>query len=428
MMGFPAITKDEFIALWRGLFPRSYTRPIEEDPQGFDIVSAYAAIFARVAESTNSTAQRLYIRPHSSQTGEPATGGVRASGTLRASNGGALPVVIVTGQVVRDVYRDSYGTTRMGDSYAVTADTAIPVSGTVDLPVRALRVGEHGNVKAESITAFELFGRLELDAPTIGAGALRTVTITTEEDLFSADLIGRYLTFTGGALAGLTRRITGVISETSAIVDADLPAGSATSATLLEFEDLGITLAQPDALTDGRDPWLDGLGAERSVLRQSGEDDATYARRILTIDDTITPNAILRAVQRVLSPLGIGFTLCEARDPGPTGLGGAAADVTASDVDTMDAPGFPPDVLAYSMACGARRFFVIKVDQSGAGEFGNAAGDLPQPPNVPQPGASDFAIPDGFPSDYFAAIAALYEQVDRTRADGVCFEIERVTP
>lgn len=424
----PPRSKEEMLELWRSLFPTSYTRPIDRSVDGLDTFAALAAIFARVDQAINSTQQRAFIRAHSQQTGEPATGGVRASGDVVVTNGVVTTLNLVAGTVLRQVYRDSVGTDRLGDAFLVDATTLVPMGQSVTLTVTCDRTGEHGNVSSGAIAAFESFGDgVTFDAPTVGTGDLTLVTITSEEDRFDVGMLGRYVRFVGGPNDGTIRQLVALSTANGAFVDAPLLAGAGTSATLLEFDaDLGVTVTQPDAFTNGRDPWLDQHGADRRVYRQLGESDAQYGVRIQTLDDTVSPNAILRATQRILSPLGIGFEILEALDP--DGLGGAAADVTPSDVDYQNAAGYPNDAFTYSMICGARRFFVIEVEYSGLGEFGNASDDLPEPPEVPMPSASDYAIPDGYPITYLDTIAALWAQINSIREAGVRFQIERVAP
>lgn len=421
----PPRTRDEFLALWRSLFPSSYTSPIDRSADGLDTFAAIAAIFARIDKAINSTQQRAFIRPHSQQTGEPATGGVRSTGYVIVTNGVVTPLNLVAGSVLRQVYLDSYGVERLGDAYLVNATTLIPMGQSAVVLVTCDRTGEHGNVASGSITAFETFGGgVTFDAPVVSAGDLTLVTITSEEDRFSVDMLGRYVRFVGGPNDGAIRQLVALSTANGAFVDSALVAGAGTSAELLEMSELGVTVTQPEAFVDGRDPWLDQLGADRKVYRQFGEGDDAYAVRIQTLDDTVSPNAILRATQRILSPLGIDFRILEALDP--DGLGGAASDVTPSDIDHQDAAGYPNDAFSYSLICGSRRFFLIEVEASGVGEFGNASDDLPEPPEVPEPNASDYAVPDGYPVTYIETIAALWAQINSIREFGVCFQIERV--
>lgn len=56
---------------------------------------------------------------------------------------------------------------------------------------------------------------------------------------------------------------------------------------------------------------LDMLGQERGLMRTEGEVDTVYRRRIRTLPDTVTPAAILRAVETYLEGLGVTVELLE---------------------------------------------------------------------------------------------------------------------
>lgn len=48
--------------------------------------------------------------------------------------------------------------------------------------------------------------------------------------------------------------------------------------------------------------YLQGLGADRGVFKQAGEDDETYRARILSTPALVTPDAIMAAVNAILAP------------------------------------------------------------------------------------------------------------------------------
>jgi len=112
--------------------------------------------------------------------------------------------------------------------------------------------------------------------------------------------------------------ITGVSSgATTTITSVDLspdmvPELNNTTWLILDFEkDLGFSVTNELSPTGGRLAMLDELGAERNIGRAPGETDDAYRQRIATLPDTVSPNAIRRAVNRVLSPLGAAVCLRE---------------------------------------------------------------------------------------------------------------------
>lgn len=72
--------------------------------------------------------------------------------------------------------------------------------------------------------------------------------------------------------------------------------------TVLDFDDLGFELSRIEAPTGGRDNDLFLLGDDRGVFQQSQENDATFAVRASELADSVSPNAIRRAVNRILEP------------------------------------------------------------------------------------------------------------------------------
>lgn len=59
--------------------------------------------------------------------------------------------------------------------------------------------------------------------------------------------------------------------------------------------------AQSDA-TRATGPYLHGLGSDRGIFAQEGEDEEVYRTRIFASPDVVTPNAILDATNAILAP------------------------------------------------------------------------------------------------------------------------------
>lgn len=91
--------------------------------------------------------------------------------------------------------------------------------------------------------------------------------------------------------------------------------------------DMGLQVSNPSSPTGGAAPWLDEIGAERHVERSTGEGDDSYRRRVSSPTDVVSPNALRRATNRVLTPLGVEGCLREA---GSEKLRGFFYDVEAS--------------------------------------------------------------------------------------------------
>ncbi len=417
-MPTPPWDQDDFLDLWRRIFPRSYTRPIEDDNEGegLDTIAAFAAIWAQVDRALDYTIQRYYLKPHTLQTGEPAAGLGLAAGTLTLTRVAPVnfEIVLVAGALLQAFFTDTFGVVREGALYEVVTDLTMPAGslGPFSLDVVAISGGFSGNVQEGSVRAFVAQTTAEIEDATIGAGLL-TVTNAGVRDTFIDSHIGRYFVFDTTTPIDIDRetprRIVALGGQIITVDAAYAVVGVPADGRVLAFNDLGISIVQPDELEGGRDAWLDALGDERRIFRRLGESDTAYRDRICQLPDTISPGAINRIARRILDPLGVRFVLKETRDPDT--WPGFIYDESPYDVGT------PFD--GYVGGCELATAFVICVGLSSAGEFG-APYDATL---VPNPNAWDVMAYDGFAIEYAASLGALFDQVNAARAAGVCFDI-----
>jgi len=420
-MAFQPLTQAQLLDLWRRLFPRSFTVPIEEEQggQGLDIYAQQAAQFARAANAAAITTQAYYLKPHSTQVRPEAAGERAATGLVEfyRSAPAAGPITLPIGTVLVGEARDSRGVTVEVGEFALVASVTLPAGslGPTVATVQATRPGYQGNVPARTVVRFKPLGRASV-ACSVGAG--NVLTDTGVPDRFTEAMIGQYVRLVGGLNSGaVPRQVIGPVAVpapgiTSVVVDGPaLVFPDTTTAEVEEFGDLGVTVTQPADFTGGRHGWLDAIGADRNAGRMSGEDDEAYRLRLCTLDDTISPAAIMRILTRILDPLGIPWRFKETRDP--TGLIGMVWDFHAFDYGTLaNGVVFAP----------ATRFFVVCVGVSSLGEFGFPYSTPFLPPLPPPPSrgnAWDFGAFDGYPAGYYAALAALWSAIDRARAAGI---------
>jgi len=194
---------------------------------------------------------------------------------------------------------------------------------------------------------------------------------------------------------------------------------------LLEWSDLGVSCTNAASPVDGANPELDMIGEERGVGRAPGEEDVTYRERVDQLPDTVSPNAVVRAANRVLSQYGLEGVLREAGDiadrfPGffydTTDLSGPAA--YAYDLDFAVRP--RDRYKLYLSLLESRAFFLIGLPRTGIGEFGFAY-DL---------GGMNFfddaplmSFFDGFPATAAYMSRAVWDSIDNARAAGVGFDL-----
>lgn len=436
-MAIQPLTQAQLIELWRKLFPEGYTVPIEEESGGLgmDVFAQQAAQFARVAEAINRTTQSYYIRAHSQQTAPPATGPLYATGTvdiLRETQPGLGPVTVPQGTVLASRKRNANGEYVEGPRFALAAAQTFspgPMAPAAPLtaPVTALRVGTSGNLTPGHIYAFAPVGRLTvLGCAVTAANTIQQATLLSNSDQFNTGMLGRYVRFlTGPNATTYPRKIVSIGATNPLTLTVDGPAlvaDPSCSVEAVEWEDLGFVVTQPAATTGGEFGELDQIGSERNVFRVAGESDATYAKRIQALPDTVSPAAMERICNRILAPYGINYRIKETRDP--AGLFGFIFDLdNASDQrfrSALDYGDIGNGSVLLGDPCGAVRFFVICVGPSGLGEFG-APYDATV--NLPNPNAWDELFFDGYALGYAGVLLQLYAAIEAAKAAGVCWRL-----
>lgn len=136
-----------------------------------------------------------------------------------------------------------------------------------------------------------------------------------------------------------------------------------------------IYVEQVTDATGGRLGMLDGLGKDRGLLREVGESDAQYRARVRALPDTVSPDAIERALERVFNPLGLTAVFIEPWDPGFQTCWNAPPAAPAVFVynDPRPAMPFMNRWLSESLFRGA--FFVVVPRLSVIADFGMVFND-----------------------------------------------------
>lgn len=121
-------------------------------------------------------------------------------------------------------------------------------------------------------------------------------------------------TFTPGTITGIT---SGASATITILQSPDLVAETATASwqILGWADDLQVVVSNPEAPTGGAYAWLEELGGERNMPLHDGETEEQYRARIWNLADVVSPNAIKRAVNKILEPLGAAVCLREVGDP-----------------------------------------------------------------------------------------------------------------
>ena len=201
--------------------------------------------------------------------------------------------------------------------------------------------------------------------------------------------------------------------------------GTATWRILDWSVDLGLTVTNAASPAGGRTSMLDELGRERGIERAPGELDDRYRKRVHALPDTVSPNAIRRAANRVLSEYGLSGIL---REVGSAMLPGLFFDGDPADVDPRGAFAFDFDFTVapedrYKLLLSfeeMRAFFLMALPQLWLGDYGCAYDSGPSNAYDSAPWLTFY---DGFPVTSAVVWGNIWQAIDKARAGGVGFDL-----
>lgn len=389
-MPVPRLTKENYADLYRRVLPSSYVEPLdtEDDGAGMDLPYAFAAMMELADCATNKGTQSYFLRPHSDQTDMPAAGQSKAFGTFEIRRVGySVGEVVVPAGTVVEAYRlDSYGAEDFVGRYVTLERVTVPEGTGTATPVNveAEFPGYFGNLFADSVyLKFALLGRSRIpcSAIAIWSDTFFTRTVSAEDspnwDWFEASNVNRY----ARAIPAIGVEFQSQPLNAFRLVWIDVGAqillpsiamssgddGKLCTVELLELSELGLVLSQPTAITGGNGGMLDARGADLGTSRLTGESDESLEARLEALDDTVSPPAIARTIDRVLGPLGIAWQLRETGDP--KGLGGRVWDLHPWDFGSLGAVVSSAEVYdvqgaVWLSTSQTRRFFVVAVSSA----------------------------------------------------------------
>lgn len=259
-----------------------------------------------------------------------------------------------------------------------------------------------------------------LELPVVGATAILLWTDGVTRALVSWPAATTLGVMTG-VLSGATATISSI--ERSTLLTAE--SGTAEWRVLDWVTDFGIEVTNPENPSGGQTPTLDAIGYERRILRSRDEPDDQYRERVAAPVDVVSPNAIRRAVNRVLAPLDIPWCFREVGRPNfrglffdgdPNSTNPAVAFAFDLDFDVVPADRYKL-LLDYTEF---RAFFLICVPRLTTGEFGTAFDDHPAGFFDAAPALSFF---DGSPVGEGKTYKQVHDAVSEVIAGGVGFAI-----
>lgn len=226
-----ALSRAEIQAVWEGSVDKGYRDPLVRagEGKGFEAWTQLFAQFERASKAVDVTTQAMFISPWSGQTNDPASGGQKATVTLKVSRSKRLhePLYLQAGLFVVEEETTDFGpgagvVVRTGRRYLLANDLyfAPGEQGPMEAVFEAERFGYgYNNPLPGTIKAIEQKGSLfENDRATVEvtsapadlAGVLSKTRVVTwnEPDMFVPDHLGQYVVFTNGANAGQVGRMT----------------------------------------------------------------------------------------------------------------------------------------------------------------------------------------------------------------------------
>jgi hypothetical protein len=446
------LSKEELLDLWKTVVDELYAQPLLEEGEGFglEVHTQGHAQFERVSKAIDVTTQALYIQAWSGQTSPPAGDEAHATVTLSVARTSLTthPLLLKTGQfIVQEETTDAGDGAAVqvftGRTYVLTQDLLIGVGDTAphDVTAQATIVGVGfnnplpGTIKTPFQPGTE-FANDRASVILVGTGA--RLVVENQPDVVIPQHVGSYVVFTSGANAGQIRLMTGYhppvpdgLSPNGGSVDLDntvplLAETFTASWRILDWAgDWGLTVTNTLSPVGGSLDALTALGEERRLPRAPGEPAEAYRERISQIADVVTPNAIIRAVNRVVAPYGAKACL---REVGSLKFPGFYFDGDPFSTDPAEAFAWDMDKAArhgvdrwktWLSFLEFRAFFLVGLPNISIGEFGFAydAGSY---------GAYDAAPYNAFYDGYPVGTANLYRQiyqaVDKVHAGGVGFD------
>lgn len=235
---------------------------------------------------------------------------------------------------------------------------------------------------------------------------------------------------TGALIVGVVSGAVGVcdVIDQEPDLAAEPAPGTAPAATwkvLSWVDDFGLVVTNEAAPEGGRAAMLDELVGEADVARASGEDDEQLRERGAAPVDLVTPNAVLRAANRVLVRYGTHAVLREVGLPGLPGLyydgDPLNPDPAIAYAYDLDFDARPQDAFKLNLDyVEFRAFFLLGVPSFDLGEFGMAY-------DIGASNAFDaapwLAFSDGFPLTTASLYQTIWQEVARVKVGGVGFDL-----
>jgi hypothetical protein len=304
-----------------------------------------------------------------------------------------VPDVPITGHIGQYLYFTSGANAgRYGRVNGVeNADPSVPHGGVFNLAAEAILV------------ASGVAGTFEPGERVRQSGSLA-------EGLFLSFANGRFHVLKTRGVFDTTNAVTGEMSGAVATIVAKeqsellVPETATAGWRIVDWAELAIMVTNEAQPTGGLSATLDELGNERKIRRFSTEVDDDYRRRIAVPADVVSPNAVTRAGNKVVEPIGETVCLREVGYPLLPGMfyDGAPSEAPfAFDLDLVEMTMLNGNQFGSGFAfydAGPAGFFDYPAPQFATNLYSDGS-----PPSWSGTGG---AIPGFIPGEYVSALNA----------------------
>lgn len=223
------LTPEDLLALWDSVTDSGWSQPIKEagSGEGYEVIEQAAEMFGAVAEASDTSAQELFVLPHSGQTDLPASGAAFASATVTLERTARFslalvldPSVVKVEHVATDFGELGAVLVKTNRRYGLTTRLTLGPgeAGPQDRTARAEKPGSGHNHPLEgTLTGFyEPAAGLGNDGASIepGAGTHR-LRSANKADAPVHQMIGLQVELLAGANIGQVRRVVGYLAPES---------------------------------------------------------------------------------------------------------------------------------------------------------------------------------------------------------------------
>lgn len=314
-------TQQDLLDLFDRILPAGYLLPLKNQiGPGYELLQMYAKVFERVSLAIGRVECGMLIL--SSFAGLKATGNVEFFRT----NTSATLIQSVTSSVTFSA--PVSGTQTISGLSGMTAASVgryLVVSG-------AANGGNNGTflitgfVSATSVTVANSLGVAE--GPTANVAWIEGVGVILLKGTIVSTSIGgrRFLTAADATLFPTDLAVTAPVEAEAVGWEWNVPGkvvfpdgeevpGEIDTIDLPiqdpPFSDPSIRVRQLVSTAGGQAAMLDQLGLDRGLTRRAGEPDRTYRARIRALPDTVSLDAIKRALTNLLLPITVAFSIIE---------------------------------------------------------------------------------------------------------------------